>query len=142
LISPFVLPVAALLLVADPAPNPAPDAAPPPLAQPLQPQAPQQTQAQQLATALGRTVGEAKECAVDADRTDAAIARAETMVSNAGEQDGEDEMALDDLFHEAMEEGRDAVLDETVSCETVSTELAKIEGKDFGDTPNVDNPNQ
>jgi hypothetical protein len=130
-ISPFVLPVAALLLVADPAPN----AQVPPLPQPLQPHAPQQTQAQQLATTLGRTVGEAKECAIDSDRTDAAIARAETMVSTAAEHDGEDDMALDDLFHEAMEEGRDAELDQTVSCETVDAELAKIEGKNFGGGP-------
>ena len=111
----IVLPVTAVLLVAAPVPAPAPDPVP-------------RSNAEQLATQLGHSVGAAKECALG-ERADAAMAKATQMVDRAAEAENMDTLDMNDRLHEAMQEGRDAVLNRTMSCEQARTDLKRLEGE-------------
>src|ERR1700682_3135684 len=101
MIAPPVLSLTAVLLVAGPPPAP--------IAVPL-------GNAEQLATQLGRSIGAARECAMG-DRADAALAKATQMVDHAAAEEGVDSLDMNDRLHEAVREGREAVLDRTMTCD-------------------------
>lgn len=111
-------PVVALLLVADP--GPAPDTVPPD-AVPL-------SQAATIADQLGHTVGATAECGMG-DDVDEAMAKAEETVRRAAVTDDADDLEMNDRFHEAIEVGRELVLDGSADCDKVRTELKKIQGQ-------------
>lgn len=107
------LSLAAVLLVADPVA--APDAVP-------------VSKAEQLATQLGRTIGAARQCALG-ERADAALTKATGMVDQAAAEGSEDSLDMNDRLHEAISEGRNAVLDGTTSCDRTRIDLDRLEGK-------------
>jgi hypothetical protein len=106
---------AAILLVAGPAPAPAPDRVP-------------RSDAEKLAMQLGHSVGAAKECALG-ERADAAMAKAIRMVHQAAEAENMDTLDMNDRLHDAMQEGREAILNRTMSCEQARTDLKRLEGE-------------
>ena len=115
MIPPAVLPLAAILLVAGPAPAPAPDLVP-------------RSNAENLATQLGHSIGAARQCAMG-ERADAALAKATQMVDQAAVEESMDSLDLNDRLHEAVSEGRDAVLDGTMTCDQAKEEIKRLEGE-------------
>src|ERR1700743_3340010 len=71
--------------------------------------------AEKLAVQLGHSIGAARQCALG-DRADADRAKAEALISNASEADNLDSYDVLTLFRDAIREGRDAVLDHTMTC--------------------------
>ncbi len=84
--------------------------------------------AARLADALGHTIGAASECGFG-ERADDAMARAEAMVSHAAAEERDDDLAMDDRFHDALEAGREAVLDQTTTCAKADQDLRRLEGQ-------------
>jgi hypothetical protein len=106
----------ALVLAAAQAPAPAPDDLVP------------RSNAERLAVQLGHSIGAARQCALG-DRADAARTKAEAMITNASDQDNLDSYDMLQRFREAIQEGREAVLDRTMTCEQARGDLATLEGQ-------------
>src|ERR1700734_4163293 len=110
------LSLAAVLLVADPAPAViAPD---PPYISP----------SLALALELGRIVGGARECALG-DRANAAQVKVENLIDHQAFEADVSPLDMGDHFHAAIQDGRNAVLEQRLSCGEVETALKKLEGK-------------
>jgi hypothetical protein len=84
--------------------------------------------AAQLADTLGHAIGAASECGFG-ERADDAMARAEAQVSRAAAEERADDLAMDDRFHDALQTGREAVLDQTMTCSQAEQELKRLEGQ-------------
>jgi hypothetical protein len=109
------LSLAAVLLVADPAPAV------------IAPGTPYLSPSLALALELGRIVGGARECALG-DRANAAQVKAQNLIDHQAFEDDVSPLDMGDHFHAAIQAGRNAVLEQRLSCGEVETALKKLEG--------------
>jgi hypothetical protein len=80
-----------------------------------------------LALALGHIVGGARECALG-ERANAAQVKAQHLIDHQAFEDGVSPLDMGDHFHAAIQNGRNAVLEQRLSCGEVETALKKLEG--------------
>lgn len=79
---------------------------------------------------FGHLLGAASACGMfDRDRLEAATAKAKRLIRQSVEQQGADDLEVAERYHDGIENGHEAVLNDETSCSDVEAGLGDLEAR-------------